>query len=221
MTEYDYSPDAVERYYAKLNSVAKWVDRQTYEARGYKNPFVQTPSEQDRSAQGFYASGARDRDVQRSASPPSGYRTSQPYSNRSGRERDRTVVAERDHYRTHASNASSATLVQPSARASGSSHRSKSQPRSEHRRPHTSRSVSTSVPYDKPGRASYDQPPVRSATLPAQYGHSNQPQYTSAPGQTVVVKHGRQQYVVVPPHGGRVEVRVRLLPLPLSTDPAY
>ena len=138
---------------------------------------------------------------------------------RTGRERER---GERDYYRTHASNASSATLAQSVPRhssGSGSSahHRSKSQPRSEHRRPHTSRSVST---YEKPVRASYDQPPVRSATLPAQYPHPAQPQYTSAPGQPVVVKDGRRAYVVVPPHGGRVEVRVRVF-IPLIADPEY
>lgn len=221
MTEYDYSPDAVERYYAKLNSVAKWVDHQTYEAPAYRNPFQQTPSEVDRSSQGFYV-----RDASRSTSPPNGngYRVSQPHPHRTGRERER---GEREYYRTHASNASSATLVQAAAprygSASGSStpHRSKSQPRSsDHRRPQTSRSVTATVPYDRPVRASYDQPPVRSATLPAQHAQPAHPQYTSQPGQAVVMKHGRQTYVVVPPHGGRVEVRVRVFPPP-CTDPVY
>jgi hypothetical protein len=215
MTEYDYSPAAYERYQAKLNNVAKWVDRQSYEAPSYANPFVPTPSENERGSKGFYAN----RPLGRSMSPPVDDRYSQSHALRRGRD-----------YHTHASNASSATLVQqPTTRygsGSGSStpHRSQSQPRS-HKRPQTSRSQT--ITYDKPVSAGYGQPPVHSATYPAvqpQYAqpqHHHGQQYTSAPGQTVVMKQGKQTYVVVPPHGGRVEIRVRKFPSPSFMDLSY
>lgn len=44
MTEYDYSPDAVERYMENQNRVAGWVSGQAYEAPRYKDPFNATPS---------------------------------------------------------------------------------------------------------------------------------------------------------------------------------
>ena len=40
MTEYDYSPDAVERFQAKMAGVGKWASDQSYWRSGYGNPFT-------------------------------------------------------------------------------------------------------------------------------------------------------------------------------------
>ncbi|KAI0754163.1 hypothetical protein C8Q80DRAFT_1137254 [Daedaleopsis nitida] len=40
MTEYDYSPDAVERFQAKMAGVGKWANDQRYFAPKYANPFL-------------------------------------------------------------------------------------------------------------------------------------------------------------------------------------
>ncbi|OBZ67619.1 hypothetical protein A0H81_12156 [Grifola frondosa] len=40
MTEYDYSPDAVERFRTKMAGVSDWVVDQKYQAPRYSNPFV-------------------------------------------------------------------------------------------------------------------------------------------------------------------------------------
>ena len=40
MTEYDYSPDAIERFQAKMAGVGRWADDQRYYAPKYSNPFV-------------------------------------------------------------------------------------------------------------------------------------------------------------------------------------
>ena len=77
MTEYDYSPDAYDRYYAKLNSVARWVDKQADEAYRYTNPFLDAPSVAGSSSgsgsgTGYSSGGLREREARErsSATPP-------------------------------------------------------------------------------------------------------------------------------------------------------
>ncbi|KAI0689897.1 hypothetical protein C8T65DRAFT_700129 [Cerioporus squamosus] len=53
MTEYDYSPDAIERFQAKMAGVGKWATDQRYYAPKYANPFL--PEDQASSSR----SGAR------------------------------------------------------------------------------------------------------------------------------------------------------------------
>ncbi|KAI1785965.1 hypothetical protein LXA43DRAFT_898847 [Ganoderma leucocontextum] len=40
MTEYDYSPDAVERFQTKMAGVGKWATDQSHWRSGYGNPFI-------------------------------------------------------------------------------------------------------------------------------------------------------------------------------------
>ncbi|KAL5521310.1 hypothetical protein ACEPAG_9233 [Sanghuangporus baumii] len=238
MTEYDYSPDAIERYMAKQNSVARWVDRQAQEARNYGNPLVpeeysSSPSPSRSNSGG--GGGGRGASLPRSVStppdphhqrgqaqaPPYGYASGHGSAHRSGH----------SSHRSHSSSnsASTATLVQPqphrySSPLGGTSH-SRSHSTSQtavyssnggSRRPPPARShthatamasmSATHIPQHS-GRTS-----TRSQTLSAQ----TQPHFTGAPGQTVVMHNGRQTYVVVPPHGARVQV---CSPQPIS--PTY
>ena len=215
MTEYDYSPEAVERYYEKQKSIARWVDKQAYEASNYGNPFVPDPP--SRSTSGGSSSsgrhgGYRNGDVPRSISHVDSVnlypRPATAHGHRSGH---------RSSYSTN--NASSPTLAPngqvPHRYSSGSSSQSHSRSHSQtptHRRPPPSRSQT----YAHAHGASTGQPvpslPVRSATLPAhlQSQQPGQPHYTAAPGQTVVMQNGRQTYVVVPPHNTRVQICVRI-----------
>lgn len=225
MTEYDYSPDAVEKYYAKLDSVGRWVDRQAREAPGYGNPFVKPADGYEKEA-GTTSYVPQVKNLSRSVS-----NTVDPHAANHARMYDANAYPRRHSRSQSVSNASTPTLVasHPQHSSGGSSHshsqkhayRSQSQTRSStrsHSRPPPSRAQQHSQAYmyasqpppplpshgvgtGQPHGASY---PARSATLPAQQKH-----YASAPGQPVVMQHGRQTYVVVPPHGGYVEVRVR------------
>ncbi|KAL5531898.1 hypothetical protein ACEPAF_5461 [Sanghuangporus sanghuang] len=238
MTEYDYSPDAIERYMEKQNSVARWIDRQAQEARNYGNPLV--PEEYSSSpspSRSNSGGGGRGASLPRSVSTPPdprhqrgqahapayGHASGHGYAHRSGH----------SSHRSHSSSnsASTATLVQPqpqphrySSPLGGSSHS-------------RSHSTSQTAVYSSSG-GSRRPPPTRSRTyatamasmnamhLPQHSGRGStrsqtlpaptQPQFTGAPGQTVVMHNGRQTYVVVPPHGARVQVCS-----PQSTSPTY
>ncbi|OCB85828.1 hypothetical protein A7U60_g7180 [Sanghuangporus baumii] len=231
MTEYDYSPDAIERYMEKQNSVARWIDRQAQEARNYGNPLV--PEEYSSSpspSRSNSGGGGRGASLPRSVSTPPdprhhrgqahapayGHASGHGYAHRSGH----------SSHRSHSSSnsASTATLVQPQPQPHryssplGGSSQSRSHSTSQtavysstggSRRPPPTRSRTYATAMasmnamhlpQHSGRGS-----TRSQTLPA----PTQPQFTGAPGQTVVMHNGRQTYVVVPPHGARVQVCVR------------
>ncbi|EJD08443.1 uncharacterized protein FOMMEDRAFT_16804 [Fomitiporia mediterranea MF3/22] len=209
MTEYDYSPDAVERYIAKQNSVARWVDSQEYQKHAYRNPFVPDPKD---------SANARDgRNLSRSVSTP----PVDPYA-RHARPSTAHKTSHRDNrdpyrgiYSSNGSSQTQSTAVPTVHRySSGGTHsRSHSQSQSiptTHRVPAPpSRSRTYAYAQGNSGSSSTthlpasSRSPVRSQTLPAQPMAT---QYTSAPGQTVVMQNGRQTYVVVPPHGTRVQV---------------
>ncbi|KAI5118964.1 hypothetical protein M0805_009375 [Coniferiporia weirii] len=212
MTEYDYSPGAYARYQAKLRSVENWVNKQSYEAPGYQNPLM--PEEP-------YVQPTKP--LLRSLSSPADPRTAGSRPSRPDSHRPRDYREHNDpHYRGHSSNSSSQTLVQsygssaPKYAAAGSSQpqpqpqlqsRSHSHSRTSsraHSRPPATRSRTYAYASQADYGATQGQVhPTRSATVPAQYPA----QYASAPGQPLIMQHGRQTYVVVPPHGARVEVR--------------
>lgn len=211
MTEYDYSPDAVERFYEKQNSVARWVDNQAYQAPGYGNPFV--PDAASRSGGGGSSANNRSGNLGRSVSSPVDPRHAYP--------RPATAHGHRSGQRGvyPSTNASTPTLVPngqaPLRYSSGSSSQTQSRSHSQtpaHRRPPPSRSQT--YVHARGASTGHAVPPLpaRSTTLPShlQSQQPGVPQYTSAPGQTVVMQNGRQTYVVVPPHNARVQICVRI-----------
>ncbi|KAH8115466.1 hypothetical protein DFH11DRAFT_108652 [Phellopilus nigrolimitatus] len=231
MTEYDYSPDAYEKYMVKQRAIARWVDRQSYEAPRYGNPFL--PSEYGDPPPA--PANPPTKPLVRSASTPVDPRAVSGQSH--SRTRDRHNYHHAHHHRGP-SNASSQTLVQtygaPAAPRASAGPSSSSPP---HSRPHShSRSGARAHSRPPPARsqtyAHASQPafsssqvqlskgPVRSATLPAQtqtlIQSQPQPHYPSAPGHPVVMTHGHQTYVVIPAPGTRVEVRS-----PQSTSPTH
>jgi hypothetical protein len=77
MTEYDYSPEAAERYKAKLRSIGKWVHET--ERHAPANPFMPSPAGPGLArlpASGSEESHSRGYGRQRSYSPPSSKDTS-------------------------------------------------------------------------------------------------------------------------------------------------
>ncbi|KAG9224113.1 hypothetical protein CCMSSC00406_0006781 [Pleurotus cornucopiae] len=220
MTEYDYSPEAYERYMAKQHSIANWVSK----TNSYPpaNPFVPTtPAVQAKSLQ---------RDMTRSSGHSSHHSRSKSAKYDDRRDRDRDVKPrdrdwDRQYYSDRPSNSSpTAPYLPPSNSHSRPSHsrRSSNQttrtpPSSRH---HASASVSHLPPSnrDRPA-ASRSQTqiaipptgrqklPTRSNTSPAVAypAHGNQP-YVHSGKQPLVVPIGGGQYVVVPPKGTRMEM---------------
>ncbi|KIM40802.1 hypothetical protein M413DRAFT_168270 [Hebeloma cylindrosporum] len=76
MTEYDYSPDAVERHMAKLDGIAKWVDRTKQHEPA--NPFVPLPGEQRISPSDSYPQSPL-QSPPHIQPPPHGYPSSYQY----------------------------------------------------------------------------------------------------------------------------------------------
>lgn len=206
MTEYDYSPEAYERYIAKQQSIARWVERQAQEAPRYANPFL--PSEAGGQEQRLPAHGGDDRrrSVTRSFSTPVDARHNSP-------------SPARHHHRSHsqhtngkvhtmhlysAQHSSTPTLVQDGSRSH--SH-SRSSSRAHHARPPPSRSQN----YASTPAFSASQTLLHRSSSHRSHGSStaHAVQYASKPGQPVIWNQGKQTYVVIPSRGGRVEVRVR------------
>ena len=232
MTEYDYSPEAFEKYMERQTSVARWVDRQAQESHKYRNPLV--PDEYAPSASpsrsnsgGSGGGGGRGANLPRSVSTPPEPRHqhshTQVYAPAYGYGQQNQVYGHRSghsSHRSHTSNhsASTATLVQPQP------HRYNSSSSHSHSRSH---STSHTAVYSSNGGGGSRHPPARSRTYATAMASMSathlpqakptrsqtlpshvQPQFTGAPGQTVVMHNGRQTYVVVPPHGARVQVCV-------------
>lgn len=212
MTEYDYSPEAYERYITKQQSIARWVERQSQEAPRYANPFL--PSENGEPERPHLLNNDdRRRSVTRSFSTPIDARHNSP-------------SPARHHHRSHsnanggkvhtmhlysAQHSSTPTLVQQDGSHSHGS-RSHSHSRSSsraHPRPPPSRSQNYAA--NNPAFTASQTQLHRSGSHRS-HGSSTAHhtlQYASTPGQPVIMQRGKQTYVVVPSRGGHVEVRVR------------
>lgn len=205
MTEYDYSPDAIEKYMEKQRKISRWADEQARlaEANRYGNPFL--PSEADTG---------RPQNMSRSKSSPvdSVYESSRHSRSRST---PRVHQSRTTHYSSQGhGHASTPTLVQnedPYSRShSHSRSRSHSRPSSRsHTRPPPSRSHSYAANHHysaSQGHLVYD----------SRHPHHNQydPDRSSvryaSPGEPLVMQQGKQTLVVVPTRGSRVEIMVCL-----------
>lgn len=202
MTEYDYSPDAVEKYMEKQRKISRWADEQARlaEANRYSNPFLPSDAR----------SG-----MQRSESSPvdSAYEGSRHSRSQST---PRTHHS-RTHYSSHGhGHTSTPTLVQhedPYSHSRSHSHsrsRSHSRPSSRsHTRPPPSRSHSYAANHHQTtsqGHLVYD----------SRYPHhtyydpdrSSPMRYASSPAEPFVMQQGKKTLVVVPTEGSRVKIMV-------------
>ncbi|CDO71050.1 hypothetical protein BN946_scf184844.g54 [Trametes cinnabarina] len=195
MTEYDYSPDAYERFQAKMAGVGSWVSEQRHHAPKYANPFVPEQSSSSSSARPRTGTTSRVDDRSRQHTPkderpqPSRSRTlptpprarqgpvgpGDPHSrHRSARSPQRSATLPADPRYVSATYAAAAPIQAP-------------------------------VPHHAVPRAS----PVMYAPPPAPPGYqTRQVEYKYTPGQPVVLPPPRpgETYVIIPPKGGRVDV---------------
>ncbi|RPD60246.1 hypothetical protein L226DRAFT_526538 [Lentinus tigrinus ALCF2SS1-7] len=198
MTEYDYSPDAVERFQAKMAGVGKWANDQRYFAPKYSNPFI--PEDQASSSRPAARTPAR----QETYPQPAPRHHDRPQPTRS-RTLPAPVVAAASPPPGHTSRAY-AYAAQPDPRAphpsSSSRNRSGSQP------------PAARYPYPTPVAPGAHQPVPRAS--PAAYPPPPPPpgtrqvvmEYKYVPGQAIKLPPPRrgEQYIIVPPKGGRLEV---------------
>ena len=132
MTEYDYSPEAYERYIAKLSSVARWVDDQSQAAARYGNPFVPSAN-----GSAYYRSS----DDSRSGSPNNHHRRHNEHERGRERVRDREREHDRDRDRLN-SRQSTSTRPQPVFDQGAAGGRSSSR----HHRSRTAAAIATVYP---------------------------------------------------------------------------
>ncbi|KLO13625.1 hypothetical protein SCHPADRAFT_903954 [Schizopora paradoxa] len=202
MTEYDYSPEAYERYIAKQQSIARWVERQAQEAPRYANPFL--PSEAGQPARTV---DDRRRSVTRSFSTPVDARHNSPsparHHHRSHSQHTNAKVHTMHLY--SAQHSSTPTLVQDGSHGGSRSHSHSRSSSRAHARPPPSRSQN----YTSNPAFSASQTQLHRSSSHRSHGSStaHAVQYSSKPGQPVIWNQGKQTYVVIPTRGGRVEVR--------------
>ncbi|KAH9916942.1 uncharacterized protein BXZ73DRAFT_105635 [Epithele typhae] len=202
MTEYDYSPDAVERFQAKMAGIGRWATEQKYYSSSYANPFL--PSEASSSSSSSSSqpprprSSSRPEPHHRPREPPTRSRTLPPGASYGHGQRSRTL-----NY-----------SPQPDSSApSRGHHRSGSTP-ADPRRAHT---LPTPVVYGHPPYGPGPSP-MRATPAPNVYQATN-PAYQPPPGsRTMDVKfvpghpivlpppRRGEQYVIIPPKGGRVDI---------------
>jgi hypothetical protein len=175
MTEYDYSPDAVERYMATQSRVSNWVSHQSSEAPKYSNPFQYSPSEAaDKSRVEFYAQPERSG---RSRSHSSS-ETARPTPRRSHTDHGHGHRSHRSHRDQSSSSSKPLSGTESSTTATTTT-----------KRHHTSRSQTTPVYYPTTVTQTFPTP-IRSQSMPIANGHPIVlPQ--AKPGQT---------YVLIPNH---------------------
>lgn len=146
MTEYDYSPEAYERYMAKQHSIANWVSK----TNSYPpaNPFVPTtPAVQAKSLQ---------RDMTRSSGHSSHHSRSKSAKYDDRRDRDRDVKPrdrdwDRQHYSDRPSNSSpTAPYLPPSNSHSRPSHSRRSSNQTTRTPPSSRHHASASVSHLPP-----------------------------------------------------------------------
>ncbi|KAF5361940.1 hypothetical protein D9756_002015 [Leucocoprinus leucothites] len=203
MTEYDYSPEAHERYITKQYAIARWVDSTNrYEPA---NPFL--PSEPSRSPFQDAANRALERDTQDSGYDDGHHRSSsRHYHHRDEKDRQRRPTY--DRYDSHHSRSSSRK----------DSRSSSTYPT----RPHTSHShypqefspVNAQTPQYPNGQQQY--PYYNHATHGPYGSSSNSPlampqprapnEQTSNMPTLVPINGGAGGYVLVPPKGATYQV---------------
>lgn len=217
MTEYDYSPEAYEKYVRTQERISNWVSQTKAHERQYANPFVPSEAGGDRS----------------STPPPKPHRSRSSGSTTTVTVRPKAInppppqrskTLDSRHERSGASPTTSGSSRPSRSRSftNTSPDSRSSKPRS---RSHThSHSQSYSQPQPLPQR-SYThppmpmQPPPRSnSTPPVQYKTYDMPGRRGGPVQIPPPRNG-ETYVIIPPSGRRVELVSPKGSVPYPTSP--
>jgi hypothetical protein len=223
MTEYDYSPSAVERYLETQSRVSHWVSNQSSETSKYSSPFHPLPSEAaDPSRYEFYTADPISAPVatatksSRSKSQPQPSEPTSPTPRRS--HTDHGEPGRRSH-RRHRDHSSSydAHERDGSPRHHTRRDRYRYDPESEvpipppTRRHHHSRSHTTQVYYQPPMAVPIILPaPIRSQTMPAPI--------VVVPGGRPHAHHqidtSKPKFITLPSRHQKFEVPVRIKKCP-------
>jgi len=189
MTEYDYSPEAYERYLSTQQRISRWVDHTQQQPPA--NPFVPSVTSESRSSGGHYSShsgSSSRRHDHRSSSHSNSHASSRDYTAdaRSSSHSHRPTVT-----RTNTSPHSHSTHVSSSHTSSHRSRHSSSQRRSSSLSPSSSLSSSRTLPY------STVHPDPMSPTV-------IEPSYSQP--IVVPINGGQGGYVIVPPRGRKLDI---------------
>ncbi|KAH9888013.1 hypothetical protein C8Q73DRAFT_711766 [Cubamyces lactineus] len=203
MTEYDYSPDAYERFQAKMAGVGDWVSEQRHHAPKYSNPFLTEESSSSSSSSRPHTSRADDASRHK-------HHQDRPQPSRS---RTLPNPATGPSAHGHTSRAY-AYAQQAPGDPHKSHHRSARSPQRSGSLPPDPRYASASATYAAaPMPAVHHQAASRASPVtyapPAPAGYrTRQVEYKYVPGQPVVLPPPRpgETYVIIPPKGGRVDV---------------
>lgn len=231
MTEYDYSPDAYERYIEKQRGIARWTEQQAEAAGRYANPFLPTEvSDTSRSSTPHVHTRPT---IHRTNSPQvSRSRSAPTKASQSSRHRSQSTprhsTSSSSHSNAYYTRGANTTYVSPhrvvyhhtgSPDHSGHSSRSSSRAPRDYTsgggssatyasRPPPSRSHSHSraAYYTNEGGGNY-------GNVGVDFGrHSRSKtlpvQYTAPAGQPVIMHKGHRTYVIVPNADERLQVRV-------------
>ncbi|KAH9848725.1 hypothetical protein C2E23DRAFT_842302 [Lenzites betulinus] len=192
MTEYDYSPDAQERFQAKMAGVGDWVTQQKHHAPKYSNPFVTEPASSSTTP--------------RSRTPPRAESSSRHYDDRPQPSRSRTLPAQIPAAAGYGHTSRAYAHAQQSMGDPSARHRSARSPQRSGSLPVDPRYVSTHVVAPMHPAVPRASPVIYAPPPPPPSGYrSRQVEYTS--GQIVLPppRHG-EQYVIIPPKGRRIDI---------------
>ncbi|KAI0628628.1 hypothetical protein C8Q77DRAFT_1147181 [Trametes polyzona] len=198
MTEYDYSPDAYERFQAKMAGVGSWVTEQRHHAPKYSNPFV--PEQQASPS------------ASRSRTPSRPESSSRHHQDRPQPSRSRTLPTPAPTPAGHGHTSRAYAYAQHGPGDPSSRHRTARSPQRSGSLPVDPRYASaTHIAAPVPVAAHQVVPrtsPVAYAPPPPPGYRTRQVEYNYQPGQPIVLPPPRpgETYVIIPPKGGRVDV---------------
>ncbi|KAI0765862.1 hypothetical protein BD413DRAFT_456479, partial [Trametes elegans] len=197
MTEYDYSPEAHERFQAKMAGVGSWVTEQRHHAPKYSNPFVpEQASASSSTVRPRTSSRQDDHSRQQDRPTPSRSRTLPNPPTASG---------------AHGQTSRALAYAQQGPSDPHSRHRSARSPQRSGSLPANQQYVAAA--YGPPAAPAPPAPhQAMPRTSPVAYAppgyRTRQVEYNYTPGQPIVLPPPRrgETYVIIPPKGGRVDV---------------
>ncbi|TBU43864.1 hypothetical protein BD309DRAFT_78025 [Dichomitus squalens] len=201
MTEYDYSPDAMERYQAKMAGVGKWANEQSYWRTGYTNPFtpeVSSPSSAPRPTSRPETSSSRSRP--------------QPTRSRTLPANLAVPAAKPGGSSAHGHTSRALAYAQADPRAVRPSTGTPTRTTTRHRSGSQPAPVDVRTPYPYPAPAPGQKVVQAPRGSPMVYAPPGArviyKEYDYVPGKATVLPPARpgERFVVVPPPGGRVDV---------------
>jgi hypothetical protein len=190
MTEYDYSPEAYERYVRKQQAIARWVDNTNLHTPA--NPFVPLPD----ASSSTYRS--QDRGLNVDYERPSSSRRSYSYDPDGGH-RTQHARQVRHMSRKHSSPASASYIY-----SSQPAHGHNVQPQIPYRQGQHPYNPPVTKQYDSPYDSSLRTPTASPPPQPSHNPQSSQP-------AVIPINDGKGSYFLVPPKGATYQAVVSSL----------